>query len=77
MSVGANYSAACRGKSSPDLLHKLAIVEEEVDECLFWMELLVESGLVTEVRLADLMAETNEIIAMTVSSIKTLRAKQK
>lgn len=75
MSVGANYRAACRGKSLADVLHKMAIVEEEADESLYWMELLIESKVVSEVRLADLMSETNQIIAMTVASIKTLRAK--
>ncbi len=75
-SGGANYRAACRGKSQADLLNKLAIVEEEADETLYWLELLVESGIVPEAKLSLLMNETNEIIAMTVSSIKTLRAKQ-
>ena len=77
MSVGANYRAACRGKSSADVLHKWAIVEEEADESLYWMELLVESKVISEARLANLMVETNEIIAMTVASIKTLRNRQR
>src|ERR1041384_2705835 len=74
-SVGANYRAACRGKSPADVLHKLAIVEEEADESLYWMELLIESGIIPEAKLTSLMSETNEIVAMIVSSIKTLRAK--
>ena len=77
MSVGANYRAACRGKSMADVLHKMTIVEEEADESLYWMELLIESQLVSESRLSDLMSETNQIIAMTVASIKTLRAKRR
>ena len=44
-SIGANYRAACRGKSTADVLHKLAIVEEEADESLYWLELLVESDI--------------------------------
>ena len=44
-SIGANYRAACRAKSKADLIAKLVIVEEEADESLYWMELLVESGL--------------------------------
>jgi len=72
-SVGANYRAACRAKSNADFIYKLGIVEEEADESLFWMELLVESGIVEEKRLADLMKETDEIIAIVVSSIKTSR----
>ena len=74
-SVGANYRAACRGKSTADVLHKLAIVEEEADESLYWLELLVESNIVSENKLMLLMSDTNEIVAMTVSSIKTLREK--
>jgi len=74
-SVGANYRAACRGKSTPDILHKLAIVEEEADESLYWLELLIESEIVPEKKLSALMNDINEIVAMTVSSIKTLRSK--
>jgi len=72
-SVGANYRAACRAKSHADFIYKMGIVEEEADESLFWMELLVESGIMTEERLADLMKENDEIIAIVVSSIKTAR----
>jgi four helix bundle protein len=75
-SVGANYRAACRAKSPADIINKLKIVEEGADETLFWQELLVEADLVPESRLADLITETNEILAMTVASIKTLRGKE-
>jgi four helix bundle protein len=74
-SVGANYRAACRAKSPADMINKLKIVEEEADETLFWQELLIESELVPQARLAELMIETDEILAMTIASIKTLRAK--
>jgi four helix bundle protein len=70
-SVGANYRSACRGRSRAEFCAKLGIVEEEADESLYWFELLVESGLVEEKLLADLMREANEITAMTVASIKT------
>lgn len=72
-SVGANYRAACRGQSTADILSKLAIVEEEADETLYWMEVLVEADIVPEDRIRDLMKEGDEIVAMTVASIKTLR----
>lgn len=75
-SVGANYRAACRAKSTADIIHNLSIVEEEADEALFWMELLSEAELMRKGRLEGLMAEANEIIAMIVASIKTLRRKQ-
>jgi|SRR5262249_18966095 four helix bundle protein len=75
-SVGANYRAACRGKSAADVLAKLAIVEEEGDETAYWLELLIEATIVPQARLADLLKETNEIVAMTVASIKTLRRRK-
>src|SRR6267378_2853809 len=67
-SVGANYRAACRAKSTLDIIHKLSIVEEEADESLFWMELLIEGELMRKTKLASLMAEADEIIARIVSS---------
>ena len=76
-SIGANYRAACRGKSTADVIAKLRIVEEEADESAYWMELLIESGLVPEARLSELLQETNEIIAMTVASIRTLHKTQR
>ena len=74
-SVGANYRAACRARSTADLIAKLRIVEEEADECLYWMELIVEAKLVDVTNLRSIMSETNEILAMTVASLKTLIAK--
>jgi len=76
-SVGANYRAACRGKSALDVIAKLGIVEEEADESIYWMELLIEGGFIPETKLKDLLTETNEIVAMTVASIKTLRARSR
>ncbi|MGH7888422.1 MAG: four helix bundle protein [Candidatus Binatia bacterium] len=75
-SVGANYRSACRGRSTADVLSKLAIVEEEADESVYWMELLVEAHIIPETRVSELMKETNEIVAMTVASIKTLRKRK-
>ena len=73
-SVGANYRAAKRAKSRADMLNKLKIVEEEADETLYWLELLVDANLVATDKLRPLMREVEEVLAMTVSSIKTLRA---
>jgi four helix bundle protein len=70
-SVGANYRAACRARSPAEFRAKLGIVEEECDESAYWMELLVDSGLVPESRLADLRSEADEILAIVVASIKT------
>ncbi|CAN5698487.1 four helix bundle protein [soil metagenome] len=73
-SIGANYRAACRAKSTADYINKRKIVEEEADETFYWLELLVEAKIVPAAHLADLMKEVDEIVAMTVSSIKTLRS---
>jgi four helix bundle protein len=54
-SVGANYRSACRGKSTADVLAKLAIVEEEADESVYWMELLVEAHIVPDGRATELI----------------------
>ena len=75
-SVGANYRAACRAKSTADLLHKLAIVEEEADESLYWMELLIDAKIIPEQKLSILMNDLNEIISMIVASIRTMRSKK-
>ena len=72
-SVGANYRAACRAKSTPDFINKLKIVEEEADETLYWLELLVEAKIVKEDRLLELMKENDELIAIFVSAIKSTK----
>jgi four helix bundle protein len=72
-SVGANYRAACRARSVADMIAKLAIVEEEADESIYWLDLLFDSKIAPEDRLRTLRNEANELVAMTVASIKTLR----
>ena len=72
-SVGANYRAACRGRSKAEFIAKLGIVEEECDETLYWFELLIEGGLVNPGKLSALVQEGTEILAMIVSSIRTAR----
>ncbi len=72
-SVGANYRAACRAKSTPDMINKMKIVEEESDETAYWLEVLVEAELVEQDQVARMHKETNEVLAMTVASLKTLR----
>ena len=74
-SIGANYRAACRAKSTPDMINKLKIVEEESDETMYWLEILVEAGLAPKEQIRDLYKETNEILSMTIASIKTLRGR--
>jgi len=75
-SVGANYRAACRARSSPDFISKMGIVEEEADESIYWMELLIDCGLIRKDDISHLLNEANQILAMTVSSIRTVRRKK-
>ena len=72
-SVGANYRAACRARSRKEFIAKMGIVEEEADEAQFWIDLLEERGMVDRQRLSSLRQEAGEIVAMTVSSIRTAR----
>ena len=72
-SVAANYRSSVRARSTADFISKMGIVEEEGDESLLWMELLVDSGRMKQARIAELMREGSEILAMTVASIKTAR----
>lgn len=72
-SPGANYRAACLGKSDKDFLNKLKMVEEELDETLYWLELIVESDLIKANLLEDLMKENEELFKIIVSSITTVK----
>ncbi|MBK8465448.1 MAG: four helix bundle protein [Chloracidobacterium sp.] len=75
-SVGANYRAACRAKSTADFINKLAIVEEEADESIYWLELLVESGQIKANLVVNLLSEFDEIVSIIVSAIKTSKSKR-
>jgi four helix bundle protein len=72
-SVGANYRAACRSKSSADFISKMGTVEEEADECGYWLELLMDSGRVKNSNASLLLKEAGELTATTIASINTAR----
>ena len=74
-SPGANYRAACLGKSGKDLLNKLKMVEEELDETLYWLDLIIQSGLIKKNLLQDLKTENTELLKIIVSSITTMKKK--
>jgi four helix bundle protein len=69
-SVGANYRAACRGRSKAEFISKLGTVEEEADESAFWLELIIEGGLLEKKRVESLLQEANELVAIMVASRK-------
>lgn len=76
-SVGANYRAAGRGKSTADFINKLKIVEEEADESCYWLDLLGELSQVNVKESNRLFKESEEILAMTVAAIKTAKGRLK
>ena len=75
-SVGANYRAACKSRSKAEFVSKLGIVEEEADECGFWLELIMEHGLMPRGRVEPLHRETEEITAIVAASRKTAKGKR-
>jgi len=72
-SVTANYRSVHRAKSDKDFINKLKIVEEEADESMFWLELLLITTKDNKIEIDRLIGESNELIAITVSSINTVR----
>jgi four helix bundle protein len=76
-SVGANYRAVARARSRADFVAKLGVVEEECDESAYWMEMIIERKLLRPRRLDDLLEEANELLAITVASIRAARGAQK
>ncbi len=75
-SAAANYRAACRGKSTPDFINKLKMVEEELDESMFWLEFVVALSVELRPDVVPLYKEADELVAITVASIKTSREKE-
>ena len=73
-SVGANYRAAGRARSKAEFISKIGIVVEEADETVFWLECLVESGIVKKELLQDLLAEANGLVAIFAGSQRTARS---
>jgi four helix bundle protein len=72
-SVAANYRSACRARSRREFIAKMGIVEEEADESQFWIDLLIERGMADEALADGLRREAGQIVALTVSSIRTAR----
>ena len=75
-SVAANYRAACRARSKPEFIAKLGTVEEEADERAFWLELIIDAGLMSESKIRPLLNEASEIVAIMASSKKTAAKSQ-
>ena len=74
LSVGANYRAACRGRSKADFISKIGITIEEADESQHWLEMLGDAGLAPQEKLKPLIKEASELVAILTASAKTARA---
>jgi four helix bundle protein len=72
-SVAANYRAACKARSPADFISKLGIVEEEADETVFWLEFLVDTGLMRRERMLDLTDEAKQLTAIFAASRRTAK----
>ena len=75
-SVSANYRAACLAQSKAGFIAKLSIVVEEVDETLFWLEIIVEEKILPKVKVESLVQEADELTAIFISTRKTARKNQ-
>lgn len=73
-SVGAAYRAACRARSKLDFISRTRIAIQEADESLYWMEMLVDADLMPREKLAPVMKEASEVIAILTASVKKARA---
>lgn len=76
-SVGANYRAACRGRSISEFAAKLGIVVEEADECAFWLEILIDLKIINQQLIVDLIKEAYELVMIFNSSILTINQNKK
>ena len=75
-SLAANYRAVCRSRSNPEFIAKVGIVVEEADETAFWLELLGESSIASEQRVAPLLQEANELVKIFAASRSTAAGKR-
>ncbi|MGD0126225.1 MAG: four helix bundle protein [Terriglobia bacterium] len=73
-SVAANYRAVCRARSRAEFISKIGVVVEEADETVFWLEMLVETGITSKSRMEKLLAEANELLAILAASQRTAKA---
>ena len=74
-SVGANYRAVCRARSDKEFIAKMEIVLEEADETLFWLEIIIDKNWLNKTITEPIWKEGNELTAIFVSSLKTVKAK--
>jgi four helix bundle protein len=74
-SVGAHYREACRARSDAEFISKIEVGLQELEETVYWLELLVDAEVYSAERLTDLMQEANELTAILTASVKTVKAR--
>ena len=72
--IGANYRAACRGRSKAEFVAKLGIVVEEADESGYWLELIIDGQLLANKLVEPLLQEANELTAIMTASHKSAQS---
>ena len=75
-STGAHCREAFRSRSNAEMISKLETLLQELDESVYWMELLIEANIVPEKRLRPLMVEADELLAMAVASVRTIKRRR-
>jgi four helix bundle protein len=71
--VAANYRAVCRARSKAEFIAKIGVVVEEADETVFWLELLIDTGIIAQAKLNNLLKEANELLSIFAASQKTAK----
>ncbi len=73
--IGASYRAACRARSSENLISRLTEVGHQTDQSLFWLEIMADARLISQDKFAELNSDLEEIVVMTTMAIEKLRPK--
>src|SRR5437764_418797 len=76
-SVGANYREGYRSRSTAEAISKFEVALQELDETSYWLELLIESGTISARRLQSLLQETEELTAILVTSVRTMKRRKR
>lgn len=77
ISLGANYRGSYKAKSPDELIEKMNVVEQQADQCIYWLELLIEADLADKSSVESLISEAGEIISIAVSQISTAKGKRR
>jgi four helix bundle protein len=73
-SMAANYRAVGRARSKAEFLAKIGVVLEEADETVFWLEMLVDSGIVSTEKMRKLLSEANQLMLIFSASRRTAKS---